>query len=260
MTRAEKLLGLGLAVSLLLTAALVLAGQRKGGEPLAQRSAPGEGAVPARAAQPDLALDESSAAVRSRAVSEFAADEAPLVDAEQRRAARKREAGFLAEFLALRTEQGAEVLERSVREVLSSSREPAARKSAGLRALHEAGASGLDALLAVAVLEQSDVAEGASLSVPRSALKLLFERAPTSADARCELARLAFVQELHLSPALRSRASTALAASIHGLRHDEAASLLRLSTSGAELEAALQVLARDPNFGAVGSAPRAQDP
>jgi hypothetical protein len=65
---------------------------------------------------------------------------------------------------------------------------------------------------------------------------------------------------------LSRRASTALAASIHGPQHDEVVRLLRLETNPQQLESALEALSRDTNFGAaksslaaVGGASRARD-
>jgi hypothetical protein len=247
----DKLLLIGAAAGLALAAALVFTGLRPR-EPAGQPAQPpGPGGAP-----PAVVLDgggpaaEASSAARTRAASEFASDEIPSVDNDARREARKREAQFVAEFLALRTEQGNEALEHTVGEVLASESESAARKSAGLRALHSAGIPGTDAVLAAAVENQSDVADGASLSVPRSALKLLFERAASGEDARRALARLAFVPDAHVSAALRRRASTALAGSIRGPQHDEVVRLLRLEASGPQLDSALEALARDANFGA----------
>jgi hypothetical protein len=194
------------------------------------------------------AQDSSVALTRAAAVFDEG-DDAPL-DAQRRREGRRREAEFLAEFLALRTEQGSEVFERTVREVLASRSESQGRKVAGLRALHAAGVPGTDAVLAAAVEGQADVSDGSSLSVPRCALKLLFERAPAGEDARRALARLAFVADVRISADLRRQASTALAGSIRGPRKAEVERLLSLEAKPVQLAACLEALAHDTNFGA----------
>jgi hypothetical protein len=249
----DKLLLIGAAAGLALAAALVFAGRgpREPVEQLVQQPvAEGNGKPHSAVLDEGASATDTGSTARTRAASEFGSDDIPFVDADRRREARKREADFVAEFLALRTEQGSAAFERTVREVLASNREPASRKSAGLRALHTAGVPGTDAVLVAAVEQQPDVPDGASISVPRSALKLLFERAASGEDARRALARLAFVQEAHVSADLRRRASTALSASIHGAQHDEVVRLLRLEASAQQLEAALEALSRDPNFGA----------
>src|SRR5258706_3630377 len=252
----DRLLLIGAATGLALAATLVFASlrPREPVEQLARTPADAdEGELPAAVVDEGAPATDTASAARTRATSEFASDDIPLVDAERRREARKREAELVSELLKLRTDQGNEVFERTVRDVLASSREPASRKSAGLRALHVAGVPGTDAVLAAAVENQPDVPDGASLPVPRSALKLLFERAASGEDARHALARLAFVPDAHVSPELRRRASTALAGSIRGPQHDEAERLLRLEASAAQLDAALEALSRDANFGAVRS-------
>jgi hypothetical protein len=197
-----------------------------------------------------MSAADASEVARTRSVSASEGEDLPPLDAERRSAGRKREAECLAEFLALRTEQGPEALERTVREVLASSSEPQVRKVAALRALHAAELPATVTLLAAAVEGQPDVSDGSTLSVPRAALKLLFERAPSGEDARRVLARLAFVQEARLSPDLRHQASTALAGSIRGPRYAEVERLLRLETAPAQLDAALRALSQDTNFGA----------
>ena len=194
--------GLALAVTLVVTTAV----QR---EPAARP-----------AATPALVQSESLATVavtipeaRTRATPDVTNDDLSPVDAARRREMRRREAQYLEAFQTLRAEQGDAALERSVREVLAAVREPAARKIAALRALQAAGLPGADAVLSAAVESQPDVADESGASVPRAALKLLFERAPANEDARRELARLARAGGTQLSDELRKAAAAALAAS-----------------------------------------------
>ena len=244
----DKLLILGVAAGLALAATLVA---RSGG---AREPAQQPARIPVAADEDRAALEASVAdtapSERTREASEVAGDDIPDVGGARRREARKREAAILAEFLALRTEQGSEVFERKVRDVLASSAEPLVRKSAGLRALHSADTPGTDAVLVAAVQTQADASDGLSLSVPRCALKLLFERAPSGEEARRALARLAFVEDARVTVELRRRASLALKASIPGAPHDEIVRLLRLEATASELDAALKALEGDPNFGA----------
>jgi len=240
--------GLALAVTLVITGM----GTREPVQRLQPEHVSAAGPVDAQALieQPGESIGESAVVARTRTANALDDGGISPVDAARRREGRKREDAFLAEFLALRTEQGPEVFARSVRDVLNSRSEPQCRKAAGLRALHSAGAPGTDAVLAAAVEGQADVSDGSSLSVPRCALRLLFERAPTVEDARRALARLAFVPDVRVSPDLRREASTALAGSIRGPQHDEVVRLLRLEAAPAQLDAALAALSRDTNFGA----------
>jgi hypothetical protein len=250
----DKFLILGVAVGLALTVTLVIArmGPREPVEQLAQMpvAADDVGEAQEVVAEPGMSVADTATNARKRAASGANDDDTSFVDPARRRAGRKREAEFLAGFLALRTEQGPEAFERVVREAIASRREPLSRRVAGLRALHSAGVPGTDAVLAAAVEGEADVSDGYSPSVPCSALKLLFERAPSGEDARRVLARLAFVQEARVPADLRRRASTALAASIRGQQRDEVVRLLRLETTPQQLESALEALSRDTNFGA----------
>src|SRR5260221_6853790 len=153
-------------------------------------SAPAEGGAQAPSETPDPfdAGVTTTASARSRAPSEAAGNDVPPADEARRREARKRESAFLAQFVALRAEKGDEAFEQAARGVLASGVEPLARRVAALRALHTAGTPGIDALLARTVVEQPEVSADGSPSLPRAALKLLFERAPGSEDARRALA------------------------------------------------------------------------
>jgi hypothetical protein len=254
----DEYLILGVAAGLALAVTLVVTSTAGGARREQVASAPSAAQQGAQqGAQETGALELGSPApsdttgiARTRTASEATDDESSSLDSRSRREGRRREAEALAQFQKLRTEQGSEALERAVREVLASRSEPLARKDAGLRALHEAGLPGTDALLAAAVREQPDVPDAFSPSVSRCALKLLYERAPASEDARRELARLAFLEEAGVSADLRRRASTALAASIRGSPRAEAERLLRLVATSKQLDAALEALARDANFGA----------
>lgn len=239
--------GFALAVTLVVTrAATHGTNELPAQQPLAADAAePERGALELstlHAAEPDSAARTPAA--------ESGGDDIPALDAERRRDGRRREAELLAEFQTLRKEQGDAAFERALREALASRYEPQGRKVAGLRALHAANLPGTVALLAAAAENQSGVTDGSSVSVPRCAIKLLFERAPDSEEARRALARIAFVENARISADLRRSASTSLAASIHAHPQDEAARLLRLEAAPGELAAALQALARDPNFGA----------
>ncbi len=242
---------LGLAVTLVITSVGTHETTRQlPREPLASAAA-GElrGVVEA----PGMSVAEGAVVARTRTASASEESGISPLDAERRRDGRRREAEYLAAFLALRKEQGSDAFERALRDALDGKHEPQCRKVAALRALHSAAVPGTDAVLAAAVQDQADVSDGSSLSVPRYALKLLFERAPSGEDARRALARLAFVPNARISDDLCRQASTALAGSIHGPRHDEAERLLRLETPAAQLDAALEALTRDVNFGAAQS-------
>jgi hypothetical protein len=240
----------GVAASLGLAVALVVASvsTRETVHPSQRASLAADGAG-ALLEEPGKIVSDAGAVARTRAASALEdGDNAPL-DAQRRREGRKQEAEFLAGFLALRTERGSEVFERTVRDVLASGSEPQCRKVAGLRALHAAGVPGVDAVLAAAVEGQADVSDGSSLSVPRCALTLLFARAPSGEDARRALARLAFVADVRISADLRRQASTALAGSIRGPRNEEVERLLRLEARPAQLAAALAAAGIAPATG-----------
>jgi len=250
----QNVLILGVTVGLVLTVTLLVARteKRESAGGVAQvnvATEPGAG-VRKAAAEPELSVADPAAVARTRAISEFASDELAPLDSERRREGRRHEAESLAQFQTLFTEQGLEALERAVQDVLGSRSESQSRKVAGLRALQVAGSPKTVSVLAAAVTGEPDSSDGTGPSVPRVALKLLFGRAPTDEEARRALTRLAFVEETRLSADLRRQASTALAGSIRVPQHDEVERLLRLETSPAQLDAALEALSRDTNFGA----------
>lgn len=262
MRRRDGILLIGVAASLVLAVTLVLS--REGARPAAElASAPAAAAGTVGPSQPGSALESldarlgagsASAAERSRVAKELAGDEGLVSAAERRKEARELEAKYRAEFEALREEQGLPALEGSVRAALSAGQAPLAKRAAGLRALQEARVAGLDLLLRSIVEQEPDVSDGVTSSLPRTALKLLFERAPTEEGARRVLARIAFLREGKAADELRSAASQALVASIHGAARAEVERVLRLEASGPALERALAALAADPAFAAARAA------
>jgi hypothetical protein len=251
----DKLI-LGVAAGLALAVTLVVTHTRAQGkvELLAQTPAVENAAAaePGALEVPGSSVADSNSNARTRA-SEAGGNDIPRLDAERRRDGRRREAELLAEFTTLRKQQGDEAFERALRAVLASKVEPQERKVASLRALHLADFAGTVALLAASVENQADVSDGSGPSVPRCALKLLYERAPASEAARRALVRLAFIETTRASAELRRSASSYLSASIHVPQRDEAVRLLRLEATPAELAPALEALAHDANFGAAGA-------
>jgi len=250
--RDDKLI-LGVAAGLALAVTLVVSSTHPNGKvellahmPVAENAA---GAEPGALEVPEASAADTKSNVRTRA-SEVGGSDIPKLDAERRRDGRRREAELSAEFTTLRKEQGDEAFEHALRAVLASKSEPQERKLCALRAWNTAELPGTVALLAAVVEEETDVSASSSPALSRSALKLLFERAPSSEDARRALARFSFVPDAHVTEELRRSASSYLSASIRAPQHDEAARLLRLDTDAAVLDGALAALDRDPNFAA----------
>jgi hypothetical protein len=242
----------GVTASLALAVTFVFARLSKQ-EPQAELGRPGPAAVLGEAwPEVDEDLSPLAAQPAARVGIRPTSGESDTADASigptRRREGKKREAEYFAAFSALQAERGSDALERAVRDVLASDREPVCRKVAGLRALHTASVPGTDTLLTSAVEDQPDVSDGLSSSVPRCALRLLFARAPTGEPARKALAHLAFVQEAHVSPELRRIASASLAASMPGVKREDVVVLLRAETDPRFLAGAEEALARDTNF------------
>ena len=252
MTLRDRWVLFGVTASLALAVTFVFARLSKN-EPPAELGRPGPAAA-IDEAWPEVDADLSPLAaqpvtrVQIRPTSGASDSADASIGPTRRREGKKREAEFFAAFSALQAEQGPEALERAVRDVLASEREPLCRKVAGLRALHTVNVPGTDTLLAAAVENQPDVSDGLSSSVPRCALRLLFARAPTGEPARKALARLAFVQDAHVSADLRRIASASLAASMPGVKREDVIALLRAETDPRLLAAAEEALSRDTNF------------